>query len=148
MTEELDLTGQRFGKLLVVGKSKTGRKRWDCRCDCGRTNAVTAGNLRAGHTRSCGCLRDSWVSDNRKAFYVDSGVITKAPTLSPDILYQCDGGGMKEPFFGIVVAEYANTACVEVLRTNSDEDQQAVKEKSGKIIIKKKDMHPYPIVEG
>ena len=35
----LDLTGQRFGRLVVLGKSEKkdpdGSMLWDCRCDCG-----------------------------------------------------------------------------------------------------------------
>lgn len=53
-----DLTGQRFGRLVVV--SWAGRKarsaRWLVRCDCGVEKVVYATNLKAGQTRSCGCL--------------------------------------------------------------------------------------------
>jgi hypothetical protein len=30
---------------------------WTCECECGRSHVVTAGNLRAGRVRSCGCLK-------------------------------------------------------------------------------------------
>lgn len=57
--------GQRFGKLVVVGRVEPGagrthrawRDKWSCMCDCGRTCAVDGGNLRRGQTQSCGCLR-------------------------------------------------------------------------------------------
>ena len=54
-----DLTGQRFGKLVVIKKSHQKDKKifWLCKCDCGSFKTVEAGNLRSGHTRSCGCLR-------------------------------------------------------------------------------------------
>lgn len=55
-----DLTGQRFGNLLVVkyhGKSKSGLSLWECNCSCGNTKIVSTGDLNRGHTRSCGCLR-------------------------------------------------------------------------------------------
>lgn len=58
-----DLTGIRFGKLVVVSREKdillsSGRKKtaWMCICDCGATITVAAENLRSGHTNSCGCL--------------------------------------------------------------------------------------------
>lgn len=58
MSKKIDLTGQRFGKLLVV--SEAGRKRkevqWLCKCDCGNTTLVSGYYLRKGHTKSCGCL--------------------------------------------------------------------------------------------
>lgn len=54
-----DLTGRVFGRLLVLkrAENRNGKVRWVCRCDCGRETTCTAGNLRSGHVRSCGCLR-------------------------------------------------------------------------------------------
>ncbi len=54
-----DLTGQRFGRLVVLrrGLGKPGRVFWDCQCDCSRTITVYAGSLLQGGTRSCGCLQ-------------------------------------------------------------------------------------------
>ena len=55
-----DLAGRRFGKLLVLccldGTVKPSRRRWLCRCDCGKTKSIRAINLTWGGTRSCGCL--------------------------------------------------------------------------------------------
>ena len=57
----LNMTGQRFGRLVVVGRSgrvnKQGSPYWLCRCDCGGETATQAGHLRNGHTQSCGCHR-------------------------------------------------------------------------------------------
>lgn len=52
-----DLTGRRFGKLTVLYRTQNqrGRTCWMCRCDCGRKKAVTAHELKAGKTKSCGC---------------------------------------------------------------------------------------------
>lgn len=64
---KLDLTGQRYGKLVVlrpVGKNKFGGSMWLCRCDCGTEKAVSLNALRNGYTKSCGCLE----RENRKAF--------------------------------------------------------------------------------
>lgn len=55
----IDLTGQRFGRLVVVGisgKNKYGEVMWNCVCDCGNTKVALGGTLRHGHVRSCGCL--------------------------------------------------------------------------------------------
>jgi hypothetical protein len=57
-----DMTGQRFGRLVVLGRSarksdNAKQALWDCRCDCGSVNMVLGKNLRTGYTRSCGCLR-------------------------------------------------------------------------------------------
>lgn len=52
-----DLTGQRFGKLEVLGpvRTKSGRTAWHCRCDCGNETIALDGNLCSGRTQSCGC---------------------------------------------------------------------------------------------
>jgi len=56
-----DLTGQRFGRLLVVSKTKylpgRGEANWLCQCDCGNTSTVVGKSLRNGYTKSCGCIR-------------------------------------------------------------------------------------------
>lgn len=52
-----DLTGQRFGKWLVlsyVGPSKQGSL-WSCHCDCGTDRTVKSAFLRKGLSKSCGC---------------------------------------------------------------------------------------------
>lgn len=57
-----DMTGQRFGRLVVTGRAPNSDKpgdrvpRWHCRCDCGTDRVVRATLLRNGATRSCGCL--------------------------------------------------------------------------------------------
>ena len=53
-----DLTGRRFGKLVVASRSESrnGRAFWLCLCDCGNTTKVSGSNLLSGHTSSCGCL--------------------------------------------------------------------------------------------
>jgi hypothetical protein len=59
-----DLTGQRFGRLVVerrggVHATPNGSRftLWRCRCDCGGTSEVKANALRSGNTKSCGCLK-------------------------------------------------------------------------------------------
>lgn len=55
----VDLTGQKFGKLTVVEIAYRKNKRifWKCLCDCGNYSYVDGGNLKSGHTSSCGCLQ-------------------------------------------------------------------------------------------
>lgn len=53
--------GTRVGRLVVTGQVGMNRRRLlvvSVACDCGRSKEVLATNLRAGHTRSCGCLTD------------------------------------------------------------------------------------------
>lgn len=53
-----NLTGMRFGKLLVLNKTelrRNGKILWECQCDCGNTCLVRSCHLISGHTKSCGC---------------------------------------------------------------------------------------------
>lgn len=54
----VDLTGQRFGRLVVVAEAgyKNNRTHWKCLCDCGQETEGHTRNLRRGHKQSCGCL--------------------------------------------------------------------------------------------
>lgn len=55
-----DLNRCKFGRLIVqeeAGRSKAGQILWKCECDCGNISIVPSGDLRSGHTQSCGCLR-------------------------------------------------------------------------------------------
>jgi hypothetical protein len=55
-----DLTGQRFGKLVVIKRVENdcfGHVNYKCQCDCGGITIVDASNLRNGTTNSCGCLK-------------------------------------------------------------------------------------------
>lgn len=68
MREYESLIGKRFGMLTVreqLPSDKSGNRRWLCVCDCGNTSAVTTGNLRSGHTRSCGCIKQVRLEEQR-----------------------------------------------------------------------------------
>ena len=77
----IDLTGQRFGRLVVIGRAPSKVIRtylpggdsylnwvtmWHCKCDCGREKDVEAQSLRRGATRSCGCLRSRLVKERNR----------------------------------------------------------------------------------
>ncbi len=64
----IDLTGQQFGRLLVVARAGTrsSRAMWRCRCVCGREIVVAGKSLRCGNTRSCGCLRDQTTTQRNR----------------------------------------------------------------------------------
>ena len=65
MLNKIDLTGQHFGRLVVIreyGRDKRGHVLWLCRClgkngdDCGKEVVVRGDHLRSERTQSCGCL--------------------------------------------------------------------------------------------
>lgn len=53
-----DITGNRYGRLTVVGKgaSRSKQTSWDCTCDCGAAVNVLKHSLVSGATNSCGCF--------------------------------------------------------------------------------------------
>jgi len=67
-----DLSGRKIGRLttLRLAKEKVHHENaWECRCDCGSEITVRASSLKAGTTRSCGCLvRDVSVPILRETF--------------------------------------------------------------------------------
>lgn len=51
-----DLTGRRFGKLVVLSCTQsTGQRRWLCRCDCGGEQDARQYGLLTGRVIDCGC---------------------------------------------------------------------------------------------
>jgi hypothetical protein len=69
-TRAPDVTGQRFGRLVVLGwfgeRGAGGYRAWTCRCDCGATKLVRSGHLTSGQTVSCGCWRKERLGKERQ----------------------------------------------------------------------------------
>ena len=61
--KKLDLTGQKYYRLIVLESAPAvnGRSAWKCKCDCGIIKIVKTDDLRSGDTKSCGC----WNNEQR-----------------------------------------------------------------------------------
>lgn len=61
--EQKDLSGMRFGKLLVVGRyggpCSAFKMRWECICECGEVRFIRTVSITSGNSKSCGCVRKS-----------------------------------------------------------------------------------------
>lgn len=61
MGKLIDITGKRFGKLVVLdlhpNRDGQGKPTWLCQCDCGNKTLSAGSNLRVGLSTSCGCSR-------------------------------------------------------------------------------------------
>jgi hypothetical protein len=60
MGKFIDLTGQRFGRLVVIERAENNKfkhSQWLCQCDCGNEKIITKNSLKSGSTKSCGCLQ-------------------------------------------------------------------------------------------
>ena len=66
MSRAIDLTNQRFGRLVAIQSvgSRHGNMYWLCECDCGNTKEIAANSLRRGTTISCGCYHNEVIKDN------------------------------------------------------------------------------------
>lgn len=65
----IDLTGQRFSRLVVLESTdkRSGNSIiWKCLCDCGNVTYVSSHNLRRKDARSCGCLQKEITSMRSK----------------------------------------------------------------------------------
>lgn len=55
-----DLTGRKYGRLLVL--EYAGNAKWKCMCDCGTVTTINTSQLKTGKTRSCGCFNKEQIS--------------------------------------------------------------------------------------
>jgi len=67
----IDLTGKKFGRLLVIQRSyiHSGSGHlamWDCVCDCGKLHTTDSDSLRSGGSQSCGCRQKEMASKMAK----------------------------------------------------------------------------------
>lgn len=70
-----DLTGKRFGRLVVLNREGTTDNRhtiWHCKCDCGNECTALATNLKRGLVKSCGCLKKE-ITRNRAMIHGMTG---------------------------------------------------------------------------
>lgn len=60
MSKRLDITGQRWNRLVAVRFSHVSKKNynayWVFKCDCGVEKVINASQVKIGSTKSCGCL--------------------------------------------------------------------------------------------
>lgn len=69
MTALIDLSGRRFGKLLVISRGEDFQNkepRWVCLCACGEECLVRGSKLRANRTKSCGCHRGAAIAETHR----------------------------------------------------------------------------------
>lgn len=79
MGKSLNLTGQRYGKLVAlrfIGR-KLEHSVWECLCDCGGSREVRLNNLRTGHTTSCGCAYKPHGMHNSRPYHIWQGMLSR-----------------------------------------------------------------------
>jgi len=91
-----DMTGQRFGKLIVLNRENDKNKNpmWLCLCDCGNKKIAYGSSLRNFNTKSCGCLNKKSDISGRKIdrLLVIKRIDKKTGDTNVYYLCRCDCG--------------------------------------------------------
>ena len=98
----VDLTGQVFGRLTVLGFShydKYSIHYWKVRCSCGTEKVVGGSSMVGGSVKSCGCLRREVTSKRSKGRFVSDETRAKISKNHADF------SGPKNPRFGTHFSE-------------------------------------------
>lgn len=88
-----DLTGMRFGKLVVTKRNgHIGQDiAWLCQCDCGREHTTRGISLTTGKTASCGCANYSSAKEFKEKYgeNVKTGIAKEEYAIWKDIKKRC-----------------------------------------------------------
>lgn len=133
-----DLTGEKFGRLTVIGFSHRKGKSyyWDCICNCGNKEVrkVQSGGLKNGSTKSCGCLNREIVTkhglDGNKVYHVFNSMKSRCYAKSNTAYHNYGGKGVKicdewlndvEEFVGWAMSNgYKEGLTIERIDSNGD----------------------------
>lgn len=104
MSKVIDLTGQRFNRLLVIEpkRLKNGKFAWKCQCDCGNVVVTQGAQLKNGHIKSCGCYKNDIARQRctkhgfsrTKLFYVYQGMHSRCEKTSHKMYERYGGRGI------------------------------------------------------
>ncbi|MDD3229598.1 MAG: hypothetical protein PHE09_10320 [Oscillospiraceae bacterium] len=93
MNKAHDITGNRYGSLVALSRVENRGKdtAWLCLCDCGNKTVVKTPNLKNGHTKSCGCLKEktSYRNNIKHGLSQNNGHIAKLYKLWSGIKDRC-----------------------------------------------------------
>lgn len=103
MPNLIDLTGQAFGLLTVLRRGDNAlnaakTRRWWCACACGAERLISGGDLRRGHTRSCGCGHPSANPDspsNTAEYRIWRGIINRCENPKVKGFLEYGGRGIR-----------------------------------------------------
>lgn len=83
MSNAIDLTGKRFGRLVALERAEDIRyengaivTQWKCQCDCGKVVIKRTQGLMNGKSKSCGCLRKE-MGNKPFVYQIGSEICTK-----------------------------------------------------------------------
>lgn len=97
----IDLTGNRYGRLVVVGRSESKKRAnnrtrtmWRCVCDCGNYIIVESSHLKSGHSKSCGCITKKHGMFGTRIYKIWSGMKDRCFNKNNDAYKNYGGRGI------------------------------------------------------
>lgn len=81
----IDMTGNRYGKLVVLEMIHEEKKKTKCKCqcDCGKIFVSNSYDIRNGHTNSCGCLKNQPSKRIEDLSYFKFGLLKPLKMVEP-----------------------------------------------------------------
>lgn len=99
MSKFQDLSGKRFGKLIIIERAPNIGKwtAWLCKCDCGNYIVAKSANLKRNAVLSCGCMNKNPVQVSPGQKYGRLKILCEAPRKNGKKywLCRCDCGSLK-----------------------------------------------------
>lgn len=90
MSALIDLTGEKYGYLTVMGRAPQDTyygSKWRCKCVCGKECVVLSSNLRSGRQTSCGCIKTLKAIQRNTTHGVSGNAIY---TCWKDMIHRCE----------------------------------------------------------
>ena len=90
--------GQRFGSLVVLGKSgsRASGRMVEAQCDCGNITITSINNLRSGHTGSCGCLKLQAIQNRAIHGHTRKNGFNRTYAVYRDMRTRCENPNYRE----------------------------------------------------
>ena len=102
-SKRVDLTGKRFGKLIVLESAGIRKLNWGslefwkCRCDCGTIKDINGADLKQGKITSCGCVR-SKKEEEIKLILKNKGLSYQQQYSFVDLFYRTPASPLRFDF--------------------------------------------------
>ena len=89
------MIGKKFGKLTVLSEIEGKKLFILCKCDCGNYKIARKNNIRAGHTKSCGCLYGTHRLSKTPVYQTWCSIIQRCLNKNSTIYKHYGGRGIK-----------------------------------------------------
>lgn len=153
MGYKIDLTGQKFGRWIVLefDCNKNGQTYWKCKCECGNEKSVNGGRLRNGGSKSCGCLSKESTAHRSAKNIVNQRfgrLVAKRSTdkrVNGKVVWLClcdCGNEVEVPIDRLTAKTTQSCGCLSKEKTSERFGIDMIGQKVGKLTVIKRDENP------